>query len=85
MSSALAWATLRQRSSSQTASTAASSDSEESVTSLRSLSTSPVLQAQDAPHVTIREDRDFIWTLTEEPHRSRRMQIIKDHPEVSSQ
>lgn len=27
--------------------------------------------------------KSFFWTYTEEPHRSRRMQIIKAHPEVS--
>jgi sphingolipid delta-4 desaturase len=26
--------------------------------------------------------RDFFWTYTEEPHRTRRLQIIKAHPEV---
>lgn len=26
----------------------------------------------------------FFWTYTEEPHRTRRMAIIKAHPEVSS-
>ncbi|KZO94810.1 dihydroceramide delta-desaturase [Calocera viscosa TUFC12733] len=26
---------------------------------------------------------DFLWLLTEEPHRSRRRQILKDHPEVT--
>jgi sphingolipid delta-4 desaturase len=26
---------------------------------------------------------DFLWSATEEPHRSRRLQILKDHPEVS--
>lgn len=30
------------------------------------------------------EDRDFFWTYTEEPHRTRRLAIIKAHPEVSS-
>jgi len=29
------------------------------------------------------EDKDFLWTLTEEPHRSRRMQIMKDYPQVT--
>lgn len=27
--------------------------------------------------------KDFFWTYTEEPHRTRRMAIIKKHPEVS--
>lgn len=26
--------------------------------------------------------RDFFWTYTEEPHRTRRLAIIKAHPEV---
>ena len=29
------------------------------------------------------EQNDFFWTYTEEPHRSRRMAIIKAHPEVT--
>lgn len=28
------------------------------------------------------QDDHFFWTYTEEPHRSRRMAIIKAHPEV---
>lgn len=28
------------------------------------------------------EHDDFLWTYTEEPHRTRRMAIIKAHPEV---
>ncbi|KAI1344783.1 sphingolipid delta-4 desaturase like protein [Xylariaceae sp. FL0016] len=27
--------------------------------------------------------RDFFWTYTEEPHRTRRLQIIRAHPEVT--
>ena len=27
---------------------------------------------------------DFLWIMTEEPHRSRRMAIMKAHPEVRS-
>ncbi len=29
------------------------------------------------------EEIDFLWMLTEEPHRSRRKAILKAHPEVS--
>lgn len=28
--------------------------------------------------------RDFFWTYTEEPHRTRRLAIIKAHPEVGA-
>lgn len=28
--------------------------------------------------------KDFFWTYTEEPHRTRRLAIIKAHPEVST-
>lgn len=33
------------------------------------------------PSIDVKE-HDFFWTYTEEPHRSRRMAIIKAHPEV---
>jgi sphingolipid 4-desaturase/C4-monooxygenase len=29
------------------------------------------------------KERDFFWTYTEEPHRTRRLAIIKAHPEVT--
>ena len=29
--------------------------------------------------------KDFFWTYTEEPHRTRRLAIIKAHPEVRNQ
>jgi hypothetical protein len=28
------------------------------------------------------DERDFLWMMTEEPHRSRRKAILKAHPEV---
>jgi sphingolipid delta-4 desaturase len=31
-----------------------------------------------------RDPQDFLWMYTEEPHRSRRMAILKHHPEVSA-
>lgn len=31
-----------------------------------------------------RKEQDFFWTYTEEPHRTRRLAIIKAHPEVGS-
>ncbi|PQE30492.1 fatty acid desaturase protein [Rutstroemia sp. NJR-2017a WRK4] len=34
------------------------------------------------PSIDVKE-HDFFWTYTEEPHRSRRMAIIKAHPEVT--
>ncbi|KAF6817976.1 fatty acid desaturase [Colletotrichum sojae] len=36
----------------------------------------------DAPAAESKE-RDFFWTYTEEPHRTRRLAIIKAHPEVT--
>lgn len=32
---------------------------------------------------TAGKETDFFWTYTEEPHRTRRMAIIKAHPEVA--
>jgi hypothetical protein len=37
---------------------------------------------QDPPQALPRDTSDFLWTMTEEPHRSRRMAILKAHPEV---
>ncbi|KAK4104492.1 sphingolipid delta-4 desaturase like protein [Parathielavia hyrcaniae] len=43
--------------------------------------------ANDAPAAGAEFDdakyRDFFWTYTEEPHRTRRLAIIKAHPEVT--
>ncbi|KAL2073812.1 hypothetical protein VTL71DRAFT_11138 [Oculimacula yallundae] len=38
--------------------------------------------AQAPPLLEVKE-HDFFWTYTEEPHRTRRMAIIKAHPEVT--
>jgi sphingolipid delta-4 desaturase len=40
-------------------------------------------EKQEEPMVENEHDH-FFWTYTEEPHRTRRMAIIKAHPEVSS-
>lgn len=40
---------------------------------------------QWAPHVVepVQDHGDWLWLMTEEPHRSRRRAILKAHPEVS--
>ena len=38
-------------------------------------------QTEQPPPLEVKE-HDFFWTYTEEPHRTRRMAIIKAHPEV---
>ncbi|KAG9591323.1 dihydroceramide delta(4)-desaturase, partial [Aureobasidium melanogenum] len=49
---------------------------------------SPTLRAnmksssEPAPQKQQEQDDQFFWSYTEEPHRSRRMAIIKAHPEV---
>jgi sphingolipid delta-4 desaturase len=44
-------------------------------------STTTAVAAKTEP----KEDKnDFFWTYTEEPHRTRRMAIIKAHPEVNA-
>ncbi|KAI0470698.1 fatty acid desaturase-domain-containing protein [Xylariaceae sp. FL0804] len=40
-------------------------------------------EAQDEPQTVEDSHRDFFWTYTEEPHRTRRLAIIKAHPEVT--
>ncbi|KZT51107.1 hypothetical protein CALCODRAFT_477538 [Calocera cornea HHB12733] len=44
-----------------------------------------VVLAGEFPQPARKEEdpSDFLWLLTEEPHRSRRKQILKDHPEVT--
>lgn len=42
------------------------------------------MKSSTDPAPTKHQDQDdqFFWAYTEEPHRSRRMAIIKAHPEV---
>ncbi|KAH6905337.1 dihydroceramide delta(4)-desaturase [Coprinopsis sp. MPI-PUGE-AT-0042] len=40
----------------------------------------PDLHAHQKPPM---DPKDFLWLMTEEPHRSRRMAIMKAHPEVT--
>lgn len=35
-----------------------------------------------APDAAVDKTNDFFWTYTEEPHRTRRLAIIKAHPEA---
>jgi len=44
---------------------------------------SPSLTPGEAPPPLKTKEHDFFWTYTEEPHRTRRMAIIKAHPEVT--
>lgn len=41
-----------------------------------------VKDAAQAPLGAPQDPSDFLWLMTEEPHRSRRMAIMKAHPEV---
>ncbi|KAK7059664.1 sphingolipid delta(4)-desaturase [Favolaschia claudopus] len=44
----------------------------------------PTDKDDGSSHVAPPQDpADFLWLMTEEPHRSRRMQILKAHPEVT--
>lgn len=40
----------------------------------------PPANSSPAPQ---QDGNDFLWTYTEEPHRTRRLAIIKAHPEVA--
>ncbi|KAJ7255248.1 dihydroceramide delta(4)-desaturase [Mycena rebaudengoi] len=44
----------------------------------------PTAQDDGKSHVAPPQNpSDFLWIMTEEPHRTRRMQILKAHPEVT--
>lgn len=82
------------RSASPTASSSSSSGrvsptfsaGEESSTSVTEDEDVSPLAAKDGkpwlPKIAAPDDTDFLWMHTEEPHRSRRMAILKAHPEV---
>jgi len=54
-------------------------------TSSQSSSSNAALRPKSSPSPPPLEtkEHDFFWTYTEEPHRTRRMAIIKAHPEVT--
>lgn len=45
-------------------------------------STSSTVTKTPKPVHDSKTEQDFFWTYTEEPHRTRRLAIIKAHPEV---
>lgn len=50
----------------------------------RTVVASPTAQDDGKSHIAPPQDpSDFLWIMTEEPHRSRRMAILKAHPEVT--
>ncbi|KAJ7669281.1 dihydroceramide delta(4)-desaturase [Mycena polygramma] len=50
----------------------------------RAIPPRPTEQDDGIAHVAAPQDpADFLWLMTEEPHRSRRTQILKAHPEVT--
>lgn len=66
-------------------------------TTVTSTTTLAPAQMSDTQKLSVQQDKEtepvsvsqqpndhdsFFWTYTEEPHRSRRMAIIKAHPEV---
>jgi sphingolipid delta-4 desaturase len=76
---------LRSRTSKSTRTTASNpkySPSAESTTSLSSLPSTESESIEDQEKKYDDPYPDFLWMTTEEPHRSRRMAILKAHPEV---
>jgi len=50
----------------------------------RTVVVAPTEQDNGVSHAGPPQDpNDFLWIMTEEPHRSRRMEIMKAHPEVT--
>ena len=78
---------LRSRSSKATRSTPANPKYSPSADSTASISSLPSTETE-TESVEEQEKKyddpypDFLWMTTEEPHRSRRMAILKAHPEV---
>ncbi|KAK9466307.1 fatty acid desaturase-domain-containing protein [Lipomyces arxii] len=51
--------------------------------SVTSLTASVALQNEPEYEDELSKQKEFYWTYQEEPHRTRRMQILKAHPEVT--
>ncbi|KAF8325799.1 dihydroceramide delta-4-desaturase [Cantharellus anzutake] len=43
----------------------------------------PNLKNANPPRGPPKNPRDFLWVMTEEPHKTRRLEILKSHPEVT--
>jgi sphingolipid 4-desaturase/C4-monooxygenase len=66
-----------------TTGTTAVADSSPSVLKLKGKAGPSNLETKPALDPIELKERDFFWTYTEEPHRTRRLAIIKAHPEVT--
>lgn len=58
-------------------------DSASTSSASASASTSASADEPEPAKAATGDGDDFLWMYTEEPHRSRRMAILKTHPEVS--
>ena len=64
--------------------TTSSDDESSSVSSASEPSKKYKLAGEEwAPRKVTQDPNDWLWQMTEEPHRSRRKAILKAHPEVS--
>ncbi|PWN27513.1 hypothetical protein BDZ90DRAFT_220408 [Jaminaea rosea] len=85
-------------SSSQRSSSPSSRSASPDITDADSVVAAPILEKSDSSASTsgagapwlpqllpVKQDQqDFLWLLTEEPHRTRRQAILKAHPEIKS-
>lgn len=70
---------------SQTSASSASDSSSDNENDLEDIEERKAGRAGDPwlPNKVQQDPVDFLWTMTEEPHRTRRKAILKAHPEVS--